>query len=162
MAMRRRTSTNRKPAARRRTTTTRRRRPMGQAFSAASIKSASMVAINGALGGAAAALLTNVIGDNLGTFKPYTGLVGALATSIFLRRPELAAGMAGYAGAKVAQTLVGPTTDIGKLLAQDFESGGSNFFLNGYEVPMMGGNMMNGSGIYSSDYTLGENMIPGL
>ena len=155
MAMRRKTTTHR-PVARRRTTT-RRRRPMGQAFSAASVKAASMIAVNGALGGAAAAVLTNVIGDNLGQFKPYTGLLGAFATSVFLKRPELAAGMAGYAGAKVVGSLVGSETSIGKLLAQDYESGGSNYYLQGYDVPMMGG-----SGIYSSDYTLSENFIPGL
>jgi hypothetical protein len=154
MAMRRKPSTTRRPAARRRTT---RRRSMGQAFSAASVKAASMIAVNGALGGAAAAILTNVIGDNLGQFKPYTGLLGAFATSVFLKRPELAAGMAGYAGAKVIGTLVGSTSDIGKLLANDYESGGSNYYLQGYEVPMMGG-----SNIYASDYTLSENFIPGL
>lgn len=156
MAMRRKTTT-RRPAARRRVTSRSRRRPMGQAFSAASVKAASMIAVNGALGGAAAAILTNVVGDNLGQFKPYTGLLGALATSIFLKRPELAAGMAGYAGAKVVGSLVGSDTAVGKLLAQDYESGGSNYYLQGYEVPMMGG-----SGIYSSDYTLSENFIPGL
>jgi hypothetical protein len=131
---------------------------MGQPFSAASVKAASMIAVNGALGGAAAAILTNVVGDNLGEqFKPYTGLLGALATSIFLKRPEIAAGMAGYSGAKVAASLLGSTSNIGKLLAADYESGGNNYYLQGYEVPMMGG-----SGIYSSDYTLSENFIPGL
>ena len=152
MAYRRKTT--RKPVRRR--AVSRRRRGMGQAFSAASLRAASMTAVNGALGGAAAAVLTNVVGDNLGTFKPYTGLVGALATSIFFKRPEIAAGMAGYSGAKVASELIGSETTIGKLFAAAYE-GGSNYYLQGYDVPMMGG-----SNIYASDYTLSENFVPGL
>jgi hypothetical protein len=85
----------------------RRRRTMGAAMSAASIKSAVNTTLMGAAGGAAAAVLTNVIGDNLGGFKNYTGLVGALATSVFFKQPVIAAGMAGYAGSKVAAELTG-------------------------------------------------------
>jgi hypothetical protein len=91
----------------RRRPATRRRRTMGAAMSPASIKAAVNTTLMGAAGGAAAALLTNVIGDNLGGFKNYTGLVGALATSVFFKQPVIAAGMAGYSGAKVAADLTG-------------------------------------------------------
>jgi energy-converting hydrogenase Eha subunit B len=90
----------------------RRRRTMGAAMSAASIKSAVNTTLMGAAGGAAAAVLTNVIGDNLGGFKSYTGLVGALATSVFFKQPVIAAGMAGYAGSKVAAELTGSMSHL--------------------------------------------------
>jgi hypothetical protein len=90
----------------------RRRRTMGAAMSPASIKAAVNTTLMGAAGGAAAALLTNVIGDNLGGFKNYTGLVGALATSVFFKQPVIAAGMAGYSGAKVAADLTGVSCSL--------------------------------------------------
>jgi H+/gluconate symporter-like permease len=110
----------------------RRRRTMGAAMSAASIKSAVNTTLMGAAGGAAAAVLTNVIGDNLGGFKNYTGLVGALATSVFFKQPVIAAGMAGYAGSKVAAELTGSS-----LLAEGgmyLPNGSSMYALQGYEL----------------------------
>lgn len=132
----------------------RRRRTMGAAMSAASIKSAVNTTLMGAAGGAAAAVLTNVIGDNLGGFKNYTGLVGALATSVFFKQPVIAAGMAGYAGSKVAAELTGSS-----LLAEGgyLPSGSSMYALQGYETPGMAG-----ENIYASNYTLAGYEVPGL
>jgi H+/gluconate symporter-like permease len=132
----------------------RRRRTMGAAMSAASIKSAVNTTLMGAAGGAAAAVLTNVIGDNLGGFKNYTGIVGALATSVFFKQPVIAAGMAGYAGSKVAAELTGSS-----LLAEGgmYLPNGSSMYLQGYDTPMMGG-----ENIYASSYTLSGYEVPGL
>ena len=141
----------------RRRPATRRRRTMGQAMSPASIKAAVNTTLMGAAGGAAAALLTNVIGDNLGGFKNYTGLVGALATSVFFKQPVIAAGMAGYSGAKVAADLTGVS-----LFAENGSSGmylpsSSSMYLQGYETPGMAG-----ENIYASNYTLAGYEVPGL
>ena len=132
----------------------RRRRSMGAAMSAASVKAAVNTTLYGAAGGAAAALLTNAIGDNLGGFKNYTGLVGALATSVFFKQPVLAAGMAGYAGAKVAAELTGAS-----LFAEggSYLPSGSSMYLQGYETPGMAG-----ENIYASSYTLAGYEVPGL
>ena len=132
----------------------RRRRSMGAAMSAASVKAAVNTSLYGAIGGAAAAVLTNVIGDNLGGFKPYTGLVGALATSMFLKQPVIAAGMAGYSGAKVAADLTGSS-----LLAagMNYLPASSSMYLQGYETPGMAG-----ENIYASSYTLAGYEVPGL
>ena len=150
MPVRRRTS----PARRKAAPARRRRRTMGQRVTTAGVTAAAMSAGKAALGGAAAAVLTNVIGDNLGTFKPYTGLVGALATSLFLKQPEIAAGMAGYAGAKIGQSLVGSDSVVGKLLAED------NSFMVSPSMYLQGD--MAGEGIYASNYTLSGYDIPGL
>jgi len=137
----------------------RRRRSLGAAMSAASVKSAVNTTLMGAAGGAAAALLTNVIGDNLGGFKNYTGLVGALATSVFFKQPVIAAGMAGYAGAKVAADLTGVS-----LFAENgsFLPAGSSMYLEGYEVPGLSEGSMTGRGLYASNYTLAGYDVPGL
>ena len=147
----------RKSSPARRRPATRRRRTMGQAMSPASIKAAVNTTLMGAAGGAAAALLTNVIGDNLGGFKNYTGLVGALATSVFFKQPVIAAGMAGYSGAKVAADLTGVS-----LFADNGSSGmylpsSSSMYLQGYETPGMAG-----ENIYASNYTLAGYEVPGL
>ena len=140
----------------RRRPATRRRRTMGQAMSPASIKAAVNTTLMGAAGGAAAALLTNVIGDNLGGFKNYTGLVGALATSVFFKQPVIAAGMAGYSGAKVAADLTG----VG-LFAENgngmYLPSSSSMYLQGYDTPGMAG-----ENIYASNYTLAGYEVPGL
>jgi hypothetical protein len=127
---------------------------MGQRVTTAGVTAAAMSAGKAALGGAAAAVLTNVIGDNLGTFKPYTGLVGALATSLFLKQPEIAAGMAGYAGYKIAGALLPSQTEKGKFLAED------NMFNVSPSMYLQG--EMAGEGIYASNYTLSGYDIPGL
>jgi hypothetical protein len=135
----------------------RRRRGLGAAMSAASIKSAVNTTLYGALGGAAAAILTNVIGDNLGGFKNYTGIAGAIATQVFLKQPVIAAGMAGYAGAKVAAELTG----VALLSDNGYLPNGSSMYLQGYETPGMGGEYT-GSNIYASNYTLAGYSVPGL
>lgn len=140
MAYRKRTS--RKPARR----TTRRRTSLGAAMSAASVKAAVKTTIEGAIGGAAAAVLTNVVGDNLGGFKNYTGLVGALATQMFFKRPIAAAGMAGYAGAKVANELT--SLDMFAENGGSYLPASSSMYLQGYEYP----GALGDSGIYASSY----------
>lgn len=114
----------------------RRRSGLAAATSRASIKSAVNTTLMGAVGGAAASVLTNVIGDNLGAFKPYTGLVGAVATSMFFKQPVIAAGMAGYAGAKVAADLTGSS-----LLAGNYLPASSSMYLQGYEMPGLAGDI---------------------
>jgi len=148
----------RKSSPARRRPATRRRRTMGAAMSPASIKAAVNTTLMGAAGGAAAALLTNVIGDNLGGFKNYTGLVGALATSVFFKQPVIAAGMAGYAGAKVAADLTGGGTD--NVFAEGngmYLPSSSSMYLQGYDTPGMAG-----ENIYASNYTLAGYEVPGL
>jgi hypothetical protein len=114
-----------------------------------------MTAGKAALGGAAAALLTNTVGKQLGDgFAPYAGLIGSLATSLFLKQPEIAAGMAGYSGAKIGQALLGSDTAIGSLLAEN------NSFMVSPSMYLQGD--MAGEGIYSSNYTLSGYDIPGL
>jgi len=135
----------------------RRRRGLGAAMSAASIKSAVNTSLYGALGGAAAAILTNVIGDNLGGFKNYTGIAGAIATQVFLKQPVIAAGMAGYAGAKVAAELTG----VALLSDNVYLPNGSSMYLQGYDTPGLGGEYT-GSNIYASNYTLAGYSVPGL
>ena len=146
----------RKSSPARRRPATRRRRTMGQAMCPASIKAAVNTTLMGAAGGAAAALLTNVIGDNLGGFKSYTGLVGALATAVFFKQPVIAAGMAGYSGAKVAADLTGVA-----LFAENgngmYLPSSSSMYLQGYETPGMAG-----ENIYASNYTLAGYEVPGL
>lgn len=133
----------------------RRRRTSGlaAATSKASIKAAVNTTLMGAVGGAAAALLTNVVGDNLGGFRPYTGLVGAVATSMFFKQPVIAAGMAGYAGAKVAADLTGSSL----LAAGNYLPSSSSMYLQGYDTPGMAG-----ENIYASNYSLAGYDVPGL
>ena len=146
----------RKSSPARRRPATRRRRTMGAAMSPASIKAAVNTTLMGAAGGAAAALLTNVIGDNLGGFKSYTGLVGALATAVFFKQPVIAAGLAGYSGAKVAADLTGVA-----LFAENgngmYLPSSSSMYLQGYDTPGMAG-----ENIYASNYTLAGYEVPGL
>jgi len=142
------------PARRKATPVRRRRRTMGQRVTTAGVTAAAMSAGKAALGGAAAAILTNVVGDNLGKFQPYVGLVGALATSLFLKQPEIAAGMAGYSGYKIAGALLPDLTKEGGLLAQN------NDFMVSPSMYLQG--EMAGEGIYASNYTLSGYEVPGL
>jgi len=148
----------RKTAPVRRKAPVRRRRTMGQKFTAAGVTAAATSAAQAALGGAAAALLTNTVGKQLGAgFAPYTGLLGSVATSMFLKQPVIAAGMAGYAGAKIGQSLLGADSAIGSLLAENMYSVSPSMYLQGYDTPGMAG-----EGIYASNYTLAGYDIPGL
>jgi len=150
MPVRRRTS----PARRKAAPARRRRRTMGQRVTTAGVTAAAMSAGKAALGGAAAAILTNVVGDNLGKFQPYVGLVGALATSLFLKQPEIAAGMAGYSGYKIAGALLPDLAVQGGVLAEN------NSFMVSPSMYLQGD--MAGEGIYASNYTLSGYDIPGL
>jgi hypothetical protein len=143
MAVRRRTT--RKAPARRR-----RRRSMGQKVTAAKMNAATMTAVKAGLGGVIASTLTNTLGNTMGSgFAPYTGLVGSVATSLFFKQPEIAAGMAGYAGPKVLSSLPG----VGSFLAAGPYSGVANdMYLQGDAQ----------SDIYASNYTLAGYDVPGL
>ena len=148
----------RKSAPARRKAPVRRRRSMGAKFTAAGVTAAATSAAQAALGGAAAALLTNTVGKQLGAgFAPYTGVLGSIATSVFLKQPMIAAGMAGYSGAKIGQALLGADSAIGSLLAENAYSVSPSMYLNGYETPGMAG-----EGIYASNYTLAGYEVPGL
>ena len=158
MAYRRKSAPRRRkvaaPVARRRST---RRRSMGR-VTTAGITAATMSAAQAALGGAAAAILTNTVGKQLGAgFAPYAGLVGSIATSLFLKQPNIAAGMAGYAGAKIGQSLLGADSAIGTLLGENSYNGPSSMYLQGYDVPSMAG-----ADIYASNYTLNGYEVPGI
>lgn len=158
MAYRRKSAPRRRkvaaPVARRRST---RRRSMGR-VTTAGITAATMSAAQAALGGAAAAILTNTVGKQLGAgFAPYAGLVGSIATSLFLKQPNIAAGMAGYAGAKIGQSLLGADSAIGTLLAENSYNVPTSMYLQGYDVPSMAG-----ADIYASNYTLNGYEVPGL
>jgi len=136
----------------RKTAPVRRRRRMGARVTAASTKAAVTIAVKGAVGGAAAAVLTNTVGKMLpANLAPWTGLLGSVATSLFLKQPEVAAGMAAYSGVKVASSLPG----VGSLMAG--YGAESNMYLQGYETPGMAG-----TGIYASNYTLAGYEVPGL
>jgi hypothetical protein len=118
---------------------------MGQKITASKVNAATMSAIKGGLGGVIASALTNTAGKQIGAgFAPYTGMVGSIATSLFFKQPEIAAGMAGYSGTKVLSALPG----VGGMLSgynapsnMYLQEGGdtdvysSNYTLNGYEVP---------------------------
>lgn len=158
MAYRRKSAPRRRkvasPVARRRST---RRRSMGR-VTTAGITAATMSAAQAALGGAAAAILTNTVGKQLGAgFAPYAGLVGSIATSLFLKQPNIAAGMAGYAGAKIGQSLLGADSAIGTLLAENSYGVSPSMYLQGYDTPGMAG-----ADIYASNYTLNGYEVPGL
>lgn len=135
----------------RRTPVRRRRRSMGKKITSAKMNAAVMSTAKGALGGVIASVLTNTAGNAISPgFAPYTGLAGAVATSLFFKQPEIAMGMAGYAGPKVLQNLPG----VGGFLAGAGAYSGvaDNMYLQ--EGPS--------SDIYASNYTLAGYDIPGL
>ena len=150
MAYRRKTTTTRRKA----TPVRRRRRTMGQRVTTAGVTAAAMSAGKAALGGLAAAVLTNMVAKANETYAPYAGLVGSLATSLFLKQPEIAAGMAGYSGYKIAGALLPDLTKEGGLLAEN------NSFMVSPSMYLQGD--MAGEGIYASNYTLSGYDIPGL
>ena len=129
----------------------RRRRSMGQKITASKVNAATMTAVKAGLGGVIASAITNTAGKAVSPgFAPYAGLVGSVATSLFFKQPEIAAGMAGYAGPKVLSSLPG----VGGFLSA------------GYDVPnsmyLQGDAGMAGEGIYASNYTLSGYEVPGL
>ena len=133
-----------------------RRRTMGARMTTAGVTAAAMSAGKAALGGVAAAFLTNTLGNISATekFAPYAGFIGSLATSLFLKQPEIAAGMAGYSGYKIAGALLPDLTKEGGLLAQN------NDFMVSPSMYLQGD--MSGEGIYASNYTLAGYGVPGM
>jgi len=144
------------PARRKAAPARRRRRTMGARMTTAGVTAAAMSAGKAALGGVAAAFLTNTLGNISATekFAPYAGFIGSLATSLFLKQPEIAAGMAGYSGYKIAGALLPDLTKEGGLLAQN------NDFMVSPSMYLQG--EMAGEGIYASNYTLNGYEVPGL
>ena len=128
----------------------RRRRSMGKKITASKVNAATMTAVKAGLGGVIASAITNTAGKAVSPgFAPYAGLVGSVATSLFFKQPEIAAGMAGYAGPKVLSSLPG----VGGFLSA------------GYDVPnsmYLQDAGMAGEGIYASNYTLSGYEVPGL
>ena len=125
----------------------RRRRSMGQKITASKVNAATMTAVKAGLGGVIASAITNTAGKAVSPgFAPYAGLVGSVATSLFFKQPEIAAGMAGYAGPKVLSALPG----VGGFLSA------------GYDVPDQMYLQDNSEGIYASNYTLSGYEVPGL
>jgi len=133
-----------------------RRRTMGARMTTAGVTAAAMSAGKAALGGVAAAFLTNTLGNISATekFAPYAGFIGSLATSLFLKQPEIAAGMAGYSGYKIAGALLPDLTKERGLLAEN------NDFMVSPSMYLQGD--MTGEGIYASNYTLAGYEVPGM
>jgi hypothetical protein len=121
---------------------------MSQKVTSAKVNAAAMNAVKAGLGGVIASALTNTAGAAVSPgFAPYTGLVGSIATSLFFKQPEIAAGMAGYAGPKVLSALPG----VGGFLAGGHYSGvADSMYLQG------------NSDVYASNYTLAGYEVPGL
>lgn len=144
------------PARRKAAPARRRRRTMGQRVTTASATAAAMTAGKAALGGVAAAFLTNTLSETDATkgLAPYAGLLGSIVTSLFLKQPDIAAGMAGYSGVKIAASLLGTDSKFLPFLAEN----------NGFNVnsSMYLQGEMAGEGIYASNYTLSGYDIPGL
>jgi len=74
---------------------------------------------------------------------------------MFLKQPVIAAGMAGYSGAKVAADLTG--SSLLAAGASNYLPASSSMYLQGYDTPMMGG-----TDLYASDYTISGYGVPGL
>tara|TARA_R110000803_G_scaffold138230_2_gene205057 strand:+ start:1903 stop:2328 length:426 start_codon:yes stop_codon:yes gene_type:complete len=141
MAVRRRTT--RKAPVRR----TRRKTSMGAKLTSSKVNAATMNSVKAALGGVIASALTNTAGKAIpGNYGPYVGLVGSIATGLFFKQPEIAAGMAGYAGPKVLSSLPG----VGEFLGAGYEAPSSMYLQD------------NASDLYASDYTLNGYEVPGL
>lgn len=143
-APRRRTTT--KTPARRRTV---RRRSMGQKLSSAKVNAAVMNTAKAAAGGVIASILTNSAGSVLGNKAHYAGLIGSVATGLFFKQPEIAAGMAGYGGAKVLSNLPGMANFLND--AGAYGTVASQMYLQD-----------GASDVYSSSYTMAGYEVPGL
>lgn len=165
MAVRKRRTT-RKVAVRRasvpakRTTTRRRRRGMSNPFAKATMKSAGKMVVKGAIGGAVAEVVEQNLTPSIqgvlpAAVAPYASAItiglAAYATKVYGKQADIAAGMAGVAGAKLAASLLGggaiPGAGPMSTLAQGINYAmGEAMPLSGYQVPMAEG------GVYASDY----------
>ena len=145
--------------ARRKTTTRRRRRTMANPFSKATMKSAGKMIVKGAIGGAVAEVVdqnlkSQVAGVLPSTLQPYASAItiglAAYATKAYGKQVDVAAGMAGVAGAKLAASLTGGGDMIappagGTGMALNYAMSGA-MPLSGYQVPM------SEDGVYASGY----------
>jgi hypothetical protein len=137
------------------------RRTMGQPFSKANIKSGSQLVVKGAVGGALAQVvssrLSNVVEGILpGAAKNYASAVtvgiAAYLTKTMAKQAEIAAGMAGVAGAELAKGFGLGAAHMGQSFEVMPGESNENFYamsealpLSGYETPMS-------EGVYSSGY----------
>ncbi len=137
------------------------RRTMGQPFSKANIKSGSQLVVKGAVGGALAQVvssrLSNVIEGILpGAAKNYASAVtvglAAYLTKTMAKQADIAAGMAGVAGAELAKGFGLGAAHMGQSFEVMPGESNENFYamsealpLSGYETPMS-------EGVYSSGY----------
>ncbi len=138
------------------------RRTMGQPFSKANIKSGSQLVVKGAVGGALAQVvssrLSNVIEGILpGAAKNYASAVtvglAAYLTKTMAKQADIAAGMAGVAGAELAKGFGLGAAHMGQSFEVMPGESNENFYamsealpLSGYETPMS-------EGVYSSGYS---------
>ena len=137
------------------------RRTMGQPFSKANIKSGSQLVVKGAVGGALAQVvssrLSNVVEGILpGAAKNYASAVtvglAAYLTKTMAKQSEIAAGMAGVAGAELAKGFGLGAAHMGQSFEVMPGESNENFYamsealpLSGYETPMS-------ESVYSSGY----------
>lgn len=131
-------------------TTRRRRRGMANPFAKATMKSAGKLVVKGAIGGALAEVVDANLKDTVAGVLPagvaqYASAItigaAAYATKVYGKQPDVAAGMAGVAGAKLAASLMGTSTGSpvmqGNMLSQGINYAMSGAFpLSGYQVPM--------------------------
>lgn len=155
--------TTRKVVRRRRATpvvkrkTTRRRR-MSNPFAKATMKSAGKLVVKGAIGGALAEVVDANITGQVASFlpsgaQPYASAItlglAAYMTKVYGKQVDVAAGMAGVAGAKLAAGLLGgggagaPIAGISQGI--NYAMSGA-MPLSGYQVPMADGD------VYASGY----------
>ena len=165
MAVRKRRTTRkvavrRKSVPARKTPTRRRRRGMSNPFARATMKSAGKMVVKGAIGGAVAEVVDANLSPTIqaalpSAVAPYASAItlglAAYATKVYGKQVDVAAGMAGVAGAKLAGAFLGTGGAVGASMAGAM-SQGINYAmsgampLSGYQVPMAEG------GVYASDY----------
>ena len=138
------------------------RRTMGQPFSKANIRSGSQLVVKGAVGGALAQVvssrLSNVVEGILpGAAKNYASAVtvglAAYLTKTMAKQADIAAGMAGVAGAELAKGFGLGEKHMGQAVEIMPGESNENFYamsealpLSGYETPMS-------EGVYASGYS---------
>lgn len=128
----------------------RRRRMASNKVTSAKVNAAVMNSAKAAAGGMIAAILTNTVGKVVGAqYAPWTGLAGSVATGLFLKQPEIAAGMAGYSGSKVMQALPAVGTFLQDNAA--FAGAPSSMYLSEGKTD-----------VYASNYSLAGYEVPGL
>lgn len=152
------------PRRRRTTAVTKRRvkrpRRMSNPFAKATMKSAGKMVVKGAIGGAVAEVVDANLSPTIqaalpSAVAPYASAItlglAAYATKVYGKQVDVAAGMAGVAGAKLASAFIGTGGVMGASMAGAM-SQGINYAmsgampLSGYQVPMAEG------GVYASDY----------